>query len=103
MQTITKLPDDDVILLKPIEYNIDDLGDNNFVASVIGANLNASGDTIEEVAANLSDIVGGMFRLLHGEPSSDLPRPMRELRDFLDEHVGFVVGGPLTPDTDSGQ
>ncbi len=88
---ITGLPDQDVFLKQMIDYNVEKLSDDNFVASVVGANLNASGDTLEEVLDNLLDIIAGMFRLLQGEPDSRLARPMRELRDFLVDHVGFVV------------
>ena len=91
MPQIIVVLDDDVFTKKPIQYTIDDLGDNNFVASVVGANLNASGDTLAEVRVNLMDIIAGMFRLLQRYSDSELSRPYRELRDWLTDHMGFVV------------
>ncbi len=81
------LSDADVKIMKPIRIHVDHLGKADYLAFVCDANLGASGDTEEEVIANLQDMIAVAYRLLNRFSTSGLGPEMLRLRDFLRSHL----------------
>jgi hypothetical protein len=74
------LPGSSLRLSKPILVTIEALGDDNFVARMEDANINASGDTQGEALENLIDIIEAKYELLSSMSQGVLgPGPARQL------------------------
>jgi hypothetical protein len=65
--------------------------DDSYVASLVDANINASGDTVPEAVANLKDMMVRLFERLGAEPKGNLGKgPARQLgvlRDLMRKKV----------------
>ena len=73
-------------LLKPIPVKVEQLDENNFVASFVAANVNASGDTWYEAALNLKSTITHLFDLLieHQESLGKAPRrQLVKMKSFI--------------------
>lgn len=67
-------------VMKPFNVIVQRSGDE-FVASFLDANLNASGSTEEEAFSNLKDIITGVFDCLTEHDEAKLgPGPLKQLR-----------------------
>jgi predicted RNase H-like HicB family nuclease len=65
--------------------------DGSFVATLVDANINASGETVPEAVANLKDMMIGLFEKLSREPKENLGKwPTRQfavLRELMRRKV----------------
>ena len=67
-------------LVQPIAVIVEQTSEKNFVANFAQANVNASGDTIDEAIANLKDIMVAKYEHFSALPRSRLgPAPRRQL------------------------
>ena len=78
---------DDVEIVEPIRIQTEHGGEDNYLATVCEANLNASGDTEEEAIANLQDIIVGTHHLLMSISSGRLGPDLLHQREFLKFHL----------------
>jgi predicted RNase H-like HicB family nuclease len=72
-------------LLKPIQSLLQQSGED-YIATFLDANINASGETQEEALTNLKDIIVGSFEALESMPDrlgSGPKRQLAVLRQFL--------------------
>ena len=84
---LASLPDDDVEIEEPFIITVEHVGEDDYLASVPEVNLNASGDSTDEVIDNLQDIIAGTYRLLMSLPIKKLgPEPLRQWK-FLKFHL----------------
>jgi predicted RNase H-like HicB family nuclease len=82
---IQSLAPEPVELLKPIQTLLQQSGED-YVATFLDANINASGETQEEAITNLKDVIVGSFDALEASSDKLGPGPSRQLavlRQFL--------------------
>ena len=84
---ITSLPDTRLRVVQPIPVTVKQLEHDNFLAQMSTANVNASGDSIDEAVDNLMDMLGGTYDLLSSLPRSSLgPGPAHDF-SVLRQHI----------------
>jgi hypothetical protein len=85
--TIASLAAEHLVLRRPIPVVIEE-DDGVFVASFLDANINASGDTLQDAYEALKEFIASRFRLLERHIAELGNEPMRQLtvlRDFMQQ------------------
>ncbi len=77
--------------MEPIRIQVDRVPGHGYLAFGLDANLNASGDTVEEAIENLRDIIAGTRKLLNRHPLEKLGPAMLILLAYLDSHTDTLV------------
>ncbi len=76
--------------VKPIQIQVDYISEYNYLASVIGVNISASGDSKGDAFANLQDIIFGTRKLLQSYSRNQLGPDMIRQLDFLSSHSNIL-------------
>ncbi len=72
--------------MKPIQIYVRYVSDNDYIASIVGVNISASGDSKDEAIANLQDIIIGTRILLKRYSRNQLRPDMIYQLNFLNSH-----------------
>ena len=84
---LARLPDASLEVSRPIPGVVEKQDDDNYVATMTAANLNASGDTPKEALENLGDIITATYTFFQSlDPQALGPEPTRQIR-VLRQHI----------------